>query len=72
MKDFFLRHAPLIGCGRAVEIKHLGAIGTGLNKLKREIKEKYQEAKKGLDEDIETLEALKTTAGKIEDREDGI
>jgi len=56
----------------AVEIKHLGAIGTGLNKLKREIKKKYQEAKKSLGEDIETLEALKTTAGKIEDREDGI
>ena len=56
----------------AVEIKNLGAINTGLNKLKREIKKKYQEAKKGLDEDIETLEALRTTAGKIEDREDGI
>lgn len=55
-----------------VEIKNLDAINTGLNKLKREIKKKYQEAKKSLAEDIETLEALKTTAGKIEDREDGI
>jgi hypothetical protein len=36
----------------AVEIKNLDAINTGLNKLKREIKKKYQEAKKGLDEDI--------------------
>jgi hypothetical protein len=71
-KELLLKASTSYKVWGVVEIKNLDAINTGLNKLKQEIKKKYQEVKKGLDEDIETLEALRTTAGKIEDREDVI
>lgn len=55
-----------VKCWGLVEIKHLGAIKTGLNKLKNAVRETLKKDKKTLAERLDTLEALRTTAGKIE------